>query len=79
MWDDLSEKSVICSAMMQVQFQVIVRPMVCRPVRLGDGPLFNFFDNGNGRVIIQLQSLRNLQFVGMEVPVITNNPPNGCL
>jgi hypothetical protein len=30
--------SVICSAMMQVQFQVILRPTVCRPVRFDAGP-----------------------------------------
>jgi hypothetical protein len=30
--------SVICSAMTQVQLQVILRPTVCRPVRLGVGP-----------------------------------------
>jgi hypothetical protein len=40
---------VICSAMTQVQFQVILRPMVCQPVRLGDGAhdriLISLFDN----------------------------------
>jgi hypothetical protein len=33
------DRSVICSAMTQVQFQVTLRPMVCRPVLLGAGPL----------------------------------------
>jgi hypothetical protein len=33
---------VICSAMTQVQFQVTLRPTVCRPVRLGAED-FNFF------------------------------------
>jgi hypothetical protein len=32
-------RSVICSAMMQVQCQVTLRPTVCRPVRLGVLPL----------------------------------------
>jgi hypothetical protein len=32
--------SVICSAMTQVPFQVTLRPTVCRPVRLGAGPLY---------------------------------------
>jgi hypothetical protein len=56
MWGALSgEKkgSVICSAMTQVQFQVILRPTVCRPVRLGAGTtdgahdhiLISLFDN----------------------------------
>jgi hypothetical protein len=30
--------AVICSAMTQAQFQVTLRPTVCRPVRLGTGP-----------------------------------------
>jgi hypothetical protein len=30
--------SVICNAMMQVNFQVILRPRICLPVRLADGP-----------------------------------------
>jgi hypothetical protein len=30
--------SVIFSAMTQVQFQVTLRPKVCRPIRLGAGP-----------------------------------------
>jgi hypothetical protein len=30
--------SVICSALTQVQFQVTLRPTVCRTVRLGAGP-----------------------------------------
>jgi hypothetical protein len=40
---------LICSAMTQVQFQVILQQTVCRAVRLGAGPLmgpwpdFNFF------------------------------------
>jgi hypothetical protein len=34
-WED---GSVICSAMRQIQFQVTLRPTVCRPVRLGTGP-----------------------------------------
>jgi hypothetical protein len=33
------DRSVICRAMKQVQFQVKLRPTVCRPVRLGAGPL----------------------------------------
>jgi hypothetical protein len=30
--------SVICSALTQVQFQITLRPTVCRPVRLDAGP-----------------------------------------
>jgi hypothetical protein len=49
-WED---GSVICSAMTQVQFQVILRPTVSQPVRLGAGPpmgamtrfLISLFDN----------------------------------
>jgi hypothetical protein len=39
--------SVICSAMTQVQFQVILRPTVCQPVHLGAGDqiLISLFDN----------------------------------
>jgi hypothetical protein len=36
--------SVVCSAMTQVQFQVILRPTVCRPFRLGAGPLSGAHD-----------------------------------
>jgi hypothetical protein len=51
LWRD--DGSVICSAMAQVQFEVILRPTVCRPVRLGAGPpmgprdqiLITLFDN----------------------------------
>jgi hypothetical protein len=32
------DRSVICSEMTQVQFQVILQPTVCRPVRFGAGP-----------------------------------------
>jgi hypothetical protein len=33
------DRSVICSAMTQFQFQVTMRPTVCRPVRLMPGPI----------------------------------------